>query len=306
MAVDTRNEPKAVKLLVACQACRRQYDAGRLAPGSRFRCSCGKTVQVPKPRIHTADVVRCSSCGAPRAEGVESCSHCGSDYTLHERDLHTICPACMTRISDRARFCHHCGTPIVPQGQAGEPTERPCPACGERRKLNSRSMGKKPITVLECPGCAGLWIGREALQVIAERARTDALPEELTSESGQAAAGGPGKQRGPLYRNCPECKRMMNRRNFGQRSGVIVDTCREHGTWFDSRELGRILKWIREGGEARANRRAQQEERERERCERTKYDRLEQMSNAYTSRSSFRGSSGRDPFGGFFGSLFDL
>ena len=118
----------ALKFLVACSECKRQYDAGGLKPGSKFHCSCGQTIEVPRPRAHDADVVRCSSCSAPRLKGATACGHCGSDYTLHERDLHTICPGCMTRISDRARFCHHCGTAIVPQGEAGRPTKTPCPA----------------------------------------------------------------------------------------------------------------------------------------------------------------------------------
>jgi Zn-finger nucleic acid-binding protein len=44
----------------------------------------------------------------------------------------------------------------------------------------------------------------------------------------------------------------MNRRNYGRRSGVIVDVCTEHGVWFDFGELSRILAWIRDGGLAHA------------------------------------------------------
>jgi Zn-finger nucleic acid-binding protein len=71
-----------------------------------------------------------------------------------------------------------------------------------------------------------------------------------------------------LYRKCPVCETVMNRRNFGKRSGVIVDTCREHGHWFDAHELDRILRWIRQGGEETVRRRAQDEARHRERLKR--------------------------------------
>ena len=40
----------------------------------------------------------------------------------------------------------------------------------------------------------------------------------------------------------------MHRVNFGKCSGVIVDICRPHGTWFDANELHHIVEFIRAGG----------------------------------------------------------
>ncbi len=40
----------------------------------------------------------------------------------------------------------------------------------------------------------------------------------------------------------------MNRVNFARCSGVIVDICKGHGTWFDREELSRIVEFIRAGG----------------------------------------------------------
>ena len=40
----------------------------------------------------------------------------------------------------------------------------------------------------------------------------------------------------------------MNRVNFARCSGVIVDFCKGHGTWFDRDELSRIVEFIRGGG----------------------------------------------------------
>jgi hypothetical protein len=44
----------------------------------------------------------------------------------------------------------------------------------------------------------------------------------------------------------------MHRLNFARCSGVIVDVCRKHGTWFDTNELHRIVQFIRAGGLDRA------------------------------------------------------
>jgi hypothetical protein len=40
----------------------------------------------------------------------------------------------------------------------------------------------------------------------------------------------------------------MNRKNFGSVSGVIVDVCKQHGTWFDLGELPRVLAFVAGGG----------------------------------------------------------
>jgi Zn-finger nucleic acid-binding protein len=77
------------------------------------------------------------------------------------------------------------------------------------------------------------------------------------------------------YVPCPECSQLMNHVNFAHCSGVIVDICKGHGTWFDRDELSRIVEFIRGGGleAARTREKSQiQEERERVRQERLALD----------------------------------
>ena len=47
------------------------------------------------------------------------------------------------------------------------------------------------------------------------------------------------------YRPCPVCRQLMNRFNFARSSGVILDSCKPHGIWFDPDELRRIVAFIR-------------------------------------------------------------
>jgi Zn-finger nucleic acid-binding protein len=62
------------------------------------------------------------------------------------------------------------------------------------------------------------------------------------------------------YVKCPVCLRFMNRKNYGSRSGVIVDWCKEHGVWLDGGELGVLLRWTKAGGrEHQAGREAERE-----------------------------------------------
>jgi hypothetical protein len=39
------------------------------------------------------------------------------------------------------------------------------------------------------------------------------------------------------YRKSPVFQQFMARRNFGHRSGIVVDCCKNHGVWLDAGEL---------------------------------------------------------------------
>ena len=168
----------------------------------------------------------------------------------------------MARVSGRARFCHHCGTPVLAaQAAAGEDAYR-CPACKGGRPLSSRRLGRANVALFECSACAGLWIEKEIFEVMTDRARSGQLPEGFGGGGpAEAEAAAPAQ---PLqYRPCVTCGALMNRRNYGRKSGVIVDVCARHGIWFDLHELDRLLRWIREGGEARAEKVQREQERSR-------------------------------------------
>jgi Zn-finger nucleic acid-binding protein len=252
-----------MRLLVACDRCKRQFDATKSGVGKKFRCHCGRVLEVTAPRGHNASVVRCSSCGGPRDANSRACGHCGADFTIHETDLDTVCPGCLARISDRAKYCHHCGQAIAVDNAAGEATKLACPACESSSKLFSRKLGEHGIAASECHHCAGLWLGNEAFDLLKRQAL-----DEITSADALAAVGGAAQTavssestKGPWrYRRCPACDQMMQRRNYGRKSGVIVDICRQHGIWFDADELHRILKWIRAGGLDYARREVQRDE----------------------------------------------
>jgi len=273
MAVMTEPQPK---LLLACTECKRQYDATGYTPSSA---------------------------------GSSACKHCGADYTLHEQDLNTICSACMTRVSSRARYCHHCATPIAPQGKVGRPTDHRCPACRVRHKLNSRTLGEPPVALLECPHCAGIWLGQDAFRLVAERSRERTLPVELThgqdvapqAPTANEAAGG------MRYRRCPVCRKYMNRSNYAKRSGVIIDACKEHGIWFDATELGALLRWIKKGGEKRSAAKDADEARARQRSQVIKLPALDRAENYGKQRGSdWNSDASSGLIGGLLGSLFDL
>ena len=44
----------------------------------------------------------------------------------------------------------------------------------------------------------------------------------------------------------------MNRQNFAKFSGVVLDVCREHGTWFDKGEIRGCIEFVLSGGLVKA------------------------------------------------------
>lgn len=230
-----------MRLLVQCDQCRLRYDATGRKIGGKFRCRCGEVVVIQEPRGHEAAVVHCAACGAAREGRTKSCTYCGADFTIHETDLHTICPGCQARVSDRARYCHHCASPLGADLVAGEASELTCPCCPGRH-LVSRRLVTLQATALECRVCAGLWIGLEAFHDLLDAEARNPKPVAVSHRQ----APHHGKQG---YRQCPHCGGLMVRRNFGRgASNVVLDVCGEHGLWFDCDELSHLIAWLRTGG----------------------------------------------------------
>lgn len=236
-----------MRVLVACKQCHRRYEASQRKIGTKFRCQCGVVLKVQSPKGHEARVVRCSSCGGARQGNTRNCGFCGSDFTLHERDLNTVCPNCLTRVSDQARYCAECGDRLSAEALAGNVSAAHCPACPGAELLTSRELGHEKLNALECQACTGLWLSVETFRELRDRAARNAVhlaDAVLKPTKPQQGA----EQSGPLYRPCVECKKLMSRRLYAPGSGVIIDVCRDDGLWFDATELHQLLKWIASGG----------------------------------------------------------
>lgn len=100
--------------------------------------------------------------------------------------------------------------------------------------------------VRECRKCEGLWLDvRSFEKICADREQQSAVLGAASPAPTHAVHDAVSKV---SYVPCPECAQLMNRINFARCSGVIVDVCRGHGTWFDRDELSRIVEFIRGGG----------------------------------------------------------
>ncbi|MCA9752499.1 MAG: zf-TFIIB domain-containing protein [Gemmatimonadetes bacterium] len=239
--------------LVACTACRTQYDTTHVPPGHSFTCRCGAPVEnVTRPPVD-APVERCASCGAPADPGDDRCPFCRAEIIRDRDKLSLLCPECYARNADGARYCAACGLEFAPQPVPGTGAPLECVDCGKR--LIDRGVGD--VIVSECPACNGLWVTSALFDQLVNRA----VAARKSSLEGGVPAPNPREGRGnPLnvqvrYRKCPQCHRHMLRRNWNKTSGVVVDVCHEHGTWLDADELERIAGYILSGGLAEAQRR---------------------------------------------------
>jgi Zn-finger nucleic acid-binding protein len=161
-----------------------------------------------------------------------------------------------------SKHCQRCGTAAaVPE--ITESHNQKCPRCQSQMVLTNIGT----TAVLECEQCLGLWLDVPSFEKIcADR-------EKQTSVLGMASHAPANSVRETSMINyvpCPTCSQLMNRINFARCSGVIVDVCKGHGTWFDRDELSRIVEFINDGGlnASRAKEKAEiAEQRERLRQE---------------------------------------
>jgi Zn-finger nucleic acid-binding protein len=156
-----------------------------------------------------------------------------------------------------AKFCSHCGA-LARRATSSGDGKHACPRC--KLRLQAVTVGQTQLH--ECQRCGGLWADQASVEhIYADR-------EKQVQVLGAVQAIAPGTPNAEIkvrYLPCPYCAKLMNRVNFGRCSSIIVDVCRDHGTWFDRDELRRIVEFIRSGGfdEARRREVAELENRKR-------------------------------------------
>lgn len=122
-----------------------------------------------------------------------------------------------------------------------------CPICNVQ--LITTPYESIPITV--CPANHGRFVTYDELTAIIESRQEDRSTEEerqaIASEGAIAVRDIPEEPRA-----CPECGQQMVKMNYAYQSGVIIDSCSEHGMWLDGSELDRIQAWVEAGEQLHA------------------------------------------------------
>jgi Zn-finger nucleic acid-binding protein len=162
------------------------------------------------------------------------CEYCGSRndidlkginyYTTHEADSERICPRC--RITLKTIDL----------------------------KLNGRFL------IERCDQCLGLFFDPGELEALLEATVSNVFNiNRGTLDSINTAMR--ANDYGVSYIPCPVCTKLMNRVNFGAKSGVIVDRCKDHGVWLDGGELRHLFEWMKAGGKLLDQERKEEQKR---------------------------------------------
>ncbi len=188
-------------------------------------------------------MANCCNCSAPLPPSSIQCDYCGSRndidlkgvhyYTTHESDSELMCPRCNIRLET----------------------------------IDLKIDGK--FLIERCETCLGLFFDPGELEAVLEATVSNVFTINRSQlESINTAMR--SSDYGVTYIKCPVCTKLMNRVNFGAKSGVIVDRCKDHGVWLDGGELRHLFEWMKAGGklldqERREELKKTDAERERER-----------------------------------------
>jgi Zn-finger nucleic acid-binding protein len=299
-------------MIVECPGCKSRYDVSGRPAGTRARCRCGTEFRLPDPSA-AAGSLSCPGCGAPVATGASRCDHCSAELLVR------ACPRCFARIFHRHTHCPHCGVVVGVPAHAnpdGSTTARACPRCAGSPPLLARLIGD--VLLDECSGCRGVWLDAAAVdRVVRERQASSLSPlRQMTPPEPELQPGGPSTSAieavaaaalpaaptvppGRLYIACPDCGQLMNRVNFARHSGVILDVCRGHGTWFDATELPRVVDFVMKGGVEESQRREVEDLREQAR-------RAAADAEAARARAAWAGTAGHEPHIDLFGATLGI
>lgn len=187
-----------------------------------------------------AETLNCPTCGAAAQSDATHCQFCNARLAT------VACPRCFAMMFVGSLHCSRCGAKAERRaGTTAETSEQRCPRC--RVEMEEVAVGSARLR--ECARCDGLWVDVDSFeQIINEREEQSVVlgtASIIPKQASGVANHAPDKIR---YVPCPECRQLMNRVNFARCSGVVVDVCKGHGTWFDRDELRRIIEFIRRGG----------------------------------------------------------
>lgn len=164
--------------------------------------------------------MKCKSCGASLPLKTTICQYCGISNDIDLRGFHEY-------------------TINIPE------SDRICPSCNISMKTLDLKIGDH-FYIEQCDKCFGLFFDIGELERILDESvsknysidfkRLKNIEKEFQIEDKI------------VYKKCPVCQELMNRKNYGTRSGVVIDICSDHGIWLNGGELRKLMEWKNAGG----------------------------------------------------------
>jgi Zn-finger nucleic acid-binding protein len=171
----------------------------------------------------------------------KNCSACSAPLGIHD----LACKYCLTKADIDIKGVHH-HTKQKPE------THRLCPNC----KINMDTINlhlEGDFLIEQCSQCFSLFFDPGELEFILNQ--TVNKPEVVNHlKLNQLIEQHYDQDHSISYKPCPSCGEIMNRKNYGARSGVVIDYCSQHGVFLDSGELMRLCQWAKAGGQEHSQR----------------------------------------------------
>jgi Zn-finger nucleic acid-binding protein len=168
--------------------------------------------------------MNCTNCGAPLPPKSNRCTFC---QTLNDVDLRAVA----RRVDGNQ-----------------ETGSRDCPRCADALHIVHLEVADG-FGVDRCLKCHGIFFDPGELESVLDDSVSKVYEVDYPRLAALVEEEGIEELRNVTYLKCPDCKKFMNRKAYGARSGVIVDQCRDHGVWLDGRELHLLMKWTKAGGQ---------------------------------------------------------
>lgn len=206
-------------------------------------------------------MARCASCNARLSKDELLCDYCSVRSNLDLQAKASAqscivvprCTRCAAPLRPRVPECRFCGlhndldlSDTASYEFSDVETVRECPQCHQEfRKIELKF--EKSIQVERCDQCFGMFFGPRVVEHVLDHgvSHVNEINHKLLDNVNRDRYR---KDNVVTYRKCPVCGQLMGRRNFGYRSGVVIDHCQFHGVWLDNGELRHLLEWKKAGG----------------------------------------------------------
>ncbi len=172
----------------------------------------------------------CKSCSAPLLANTNVCRYCG---VRNDIDLH-------------GKFQYYVNN---------KQSRRICPECNTH--LQTIDLNNS-LLIEHCQKCFGLFFDPGEIETMLEYSVSNVfqinleLLRNINKDRYQKQ-----NHKKIKYIKCPVCQGWMKRNNFGYRSGVIINQCKQHGIWLGSGQITHLMEWKKAGGQILHNQKSE-------------------------------------------------
>jgi Zn-finger nucleic acid-binding protein len=226
----------------------------------------------PAVDLNSGLVLHCPSCGAAVKRDAFQCEYCHAALDFSHQGKTITCPHCFGETPADAKFCIKCAHQVAGLVKKGLVIEdRLCPRCSV--PMRGTQVGE--FSLFGCEECSGTFVPHEVFEMMQEKRDGVVFTVDPLKKAQHS------NEEYVKYVRCPICRTIMNRRNFADISGVIIDTCKGHGVWFDAGELDKVMEFIARGGLEKARELAREKALNDEKLARIKSEPIPDQTAAY-------------------------